>query len=126
MILSAGHQHLRLYSGPLHTYRHALVKGSCNPFRSIRHKQVVARAVLGLDGEVFSGVKLVGEMGLLSVYGLSIVRSLLPALDARPQLQQQRLADAEEEESIGVRWGVMSVISFLPLFDWLVRFQRLL
>lgn len=54
--------------------------------------------------------------------GVSILAALtwssLPLLSSSKEALSTRNAD--DEDAIGVKWGVMSVLSFIPLFNWLV------
>lgn len=75
---------------------------------------------LSTAGDTFEGIRQFAQLGLLGVYLAAILKSAAPLLkkDLKPRQQAQ---DPEDEESRGVQWGVMAIISFLPLFDWLVR-----
>ncbi|KAK9793713.1 hypothetical protein WJX73_005632 [Symbiochloris irregularis] len=83
----------------------------------LQHASVAVRALFN-PGDAFDGIRFFAQIGLLGAYLASILKSAAPLLkkDLQPRGQAQ---DAEDEESRGVQWGVMSVISFLPLFDWL-------
>lgn len=46
--------------------------------------------------------------------------SSLPLLATPPDKEPPATSDEEEDEA-GIKWGLMSVVSCLPLFNWLVR-----
>ena len=69
-----------------------------------------------------AGVVEIGRniLGLGSGVGIlaALAWSGLPVLSASSGQKKRRNVD--DEDAIGVKWGVMTVLSFLPLFNWLV------
>ena len=69
-------------------------------------------------GDSLFGLKSVFQATVFAAYAVGILKSL-SSTAAKGSLATPR--DEEDQESIGVQWGTMSVISFLPLFNWLVQ-----
>lgn len=94
------------------------------PIRRAKQRQpTVPNVTLALfgpqtAGEGFAAFKVAAQIGLLTVYTASILKSASALLTASTSKSPVR--DTEEEESVGVQWGVMALISVLPLFNWLV------
>ena len=60
-------------------------------------------------------------VGLGTAAGIvaALAWSTLPVIQSSSDSKLDRSLDKEDEG--GIKWGVMSVLSFLPLFNWLVR-----
>lgn len=69
--------------------------------------------------DVVSAGKTLIELGLGGGILAALSWSSLPLLSGKASSYVRK--DVNEEDAIGIKWGVMSVLSFLPLFNWLVR-----
>lgn len=68
----------------------------------------------------FVNTLFVSSVGVAIAINIGI--SALPLLSgAAENKSAARTGNTDEDESEEVKWGVMSVISFLPLLNWLVR-----
>ena len=83
-------------------------------------RRVIAYPELNEAFEI-AGIVSVGTNILGLAAGVGIVTSLawstLPVLSAPKEASAGR--SLGEEDAGGIKWGVMSVLSFLPLFNWL-------
>ena len=81
---------------------------------------------LSATQEVFEAAGVIeigrGILGLGTGVGIlaALTWSGLPVISASSGGKKRDNVD--EEDAIGVKWGVMTVLSFLPLFNWLVRY----
>lgn len=92
---------------------------------SFRRNQNRHSSPISATQEVFqvAGIIEVGR-GILGLgTGVGILAALtwsgLPVISASNKQKEQR-NNVDDEDAIGVKWGVMTLLSFLPLFNWLV------
>lgn len=91
---------------------------------SFRRNQNRHSSPISATQEVFqvAGIIEVGR-GILGLgTGVGILAALtwsgLPVISASNKQKEQR-NNVDDEDAIGVKWGVMTLLSFLPLFNWL-------
>ena len=69
-------------------------------------------------------------MGSLFISGVSLSIAVNMGISALPFLvgakDAAKLRQAKEDDTQDIKWGVMSLLSFFPLLNWLVRVQPFL
>lgn len=119
------HTSSQLHSQRLETTPPKKSFGQCQRNLGLRHRDLASRSSrLSAAEEVFelAGVVEIGRDILGLGTGVGILAALawsgLPVISASDKSKSRRSVD--DEDAVGVKWGVMTVLSFLPLFNWLV------
>lgn len=104
-------------------FRKGPSKGLSNGYLEKRRQLQLSRSHLHVS-EIFEVADVISigrdllSLGTAAGITVALAWSSLPLMRASAGAKPDRTLD--EEDAGGVKWGVMSVVSFLPLFNWLV------
>ena len=100
------------------------LRNSCVPTRK-RHR-IVRRANPTATSSVLYEIAAAGDfLDTLFISGVSLSIAVNIGISALPLLtggrDAEKLKQAVEDDTEDIKWGVMSLLSFFPLLNWLVQ-----